>query len=220
MLIMCAVRSADGRWTTAPPTLPRRTEISPSVSRRWIASRNAGGLTPNSANRLPATEARRLLSTARTGCRPAFAAATIRPPAVDESAVRGSELLARRLPSWKPVSLSGRRPRVDLADAQHLVVEQQPGRRGDVPVGPPRARCRTAARSESASAGGRYGQRPGLARKSRGAVLVLDDAVEEHREKAAVDQSRRAFVDERESDSAGGRLAVEVIEGRIRESTG
>ena len=52
MLIMCAVRSAEGRWTTAPPTLPRRTEIRPSVSRMWIASRSAGGLTPNSENRL------------------------------------------------------------------------------------------------------------------------------------------------------------------------
>jgi hypothetical protein len=52
MLIMCAVRSADGGWTIAPPMLPRRTEINPSVSRMWMASRSAGGLTPNSASRL------------------------------------------------------------------------------------------------------------------------------------------------------------------------
>ena len=84
MLIMCAVRSADGRCTTAPPTLPRRTEIRPSDSRMWIASRSAGGLTPNSANSSPATAARRPPAAVRTGCRRAAGTPRSRRPAADE----------------------------------------------------------------------------------------------------------------------------------------
>ena len=58
----------------------------------------------------------------------------------------------------------------------------------------------------------RHGQRAGLARQPGGAVLVLDDAVEEHGEEAAVHQARRPFVDDRERDAARRRLGVEVVE--------
>lgn len=46
-----AALAARGACTTAPPRLPRRTEMSPSVSRIRSASRNEGLLMPNSASK-------------------------------------------------------------------------------------------------------------------------------------------------------------------------
>ena len=48
--------------------------------------------------------------------------------------------------------------------------------------------------------------------------MVLHDAVEKHREKATMDQSRRAFVDQREGDCSRSDLAVEVIEAVLRKA--
>ena len=54
---------------------------------------------------------------------------------------------------------------------------------------------------------------PRLAGHTGDAIVMLDDAVEEDRQKTAVHQSRRPFVDQREDDPATGLLGVEVIEG-------
>jgi hypothetical protein len=43
MLIMCAVRAADGRWHHRSPDVAAPHGDQPSVSRMWIASRSAGG---------------------------------------------------------------------------------------------------------------------------------------------------------------------------------
>src|SRR5581483_7032707 len=99
----------------------------------WIASRNAGGLTPNSPNRLSCD--------GRTS--PSFS----RPDRMSSrnfeatiSATRGwrkrcvatSGLLGSPLAESEPSQLVRRlRQCVDLTDAQHLVVEKQPGRRRD-----------------------------------------------------------------------------------------
>ena len=47
---------------------------------------------------------------------------------------------------------------------------------------------------------------------------MLHDTVEEHREKPAVDQSGRALVDHRETNSPRGCFAVEVIEAVFRKA--
>ena len=47
---------------------------------------------------------------------------------------------------------------------------------------------------------------------------MLGDAVEEHGEKAAVHQARRAFVDQRERDAAGRGVVVEMVEGVLGEA--
>src|ERR1700727_603316 len=47
---------------------------------------------------------------------------------------------------------------------------------------------------------------------------MLHDAVEEHREKPAVDQSGRALVDHRQTDLPRGYFAVDVIETVFRKA--
>ncbi len=156
MLIMCAVRSADGRCTTAPPTLPRRTEIRPSVSRMWIASRSAGGLTPNSVNRLSCDG-----RTSPSLSRPDRMSSRSREATI--SATRGWRI--RRCghgsdlpPVAEPVGRQALRRQCEgtgLADAQHLVVESQAGGRRRSRARRESVRCRTEARCPAASACGR-----------------------------------------------------------------
>src|SRR4029077_17714613 len=130
-----------------------------------------------------------------------------------------SGLLGSSLAESKPGQLVRRlRQCVDLTNAEHLVVEQQPGRRRDPAL-------HLGARNVETQVG-QYGrgtaesdlERTGLAGESRKAVLVLHDAVEKHREEAAVNQSGRAFVDQRKGDAAGRGLGVEVVEMVFRKA--
>ena len=198
---MCAVRSADGRCTTAPPTLPRRTEISPSVSRMWIASRSAGGLTPNSAEQA-------LLRRQHVAFLEPSGQDVVAQPGRDDlgdarltnalarSRVRGhrSWTRARRLPNWKPVSLSGGDATVSTSP-MHSTSSSSSSRAVDVTLAsdsrPRDVEAEFGEDRRRPTEG--HGQRSGLAGPPGGAALVLGDAVEEHGEEAAVHQSRRPF---------------------------
>ncbi len=106
-----------------------------------------------------------------------------------------------------------RRQGVDLTGAQHFVGEQQPRRRRDAPLDlrPDNVEAQLGQHRRRPPEG--HGERPRLPGQPHDATVVLDDAVEKDGEKAAVHQSRRSFVDQREDDPTFGLVGVEVIEG-------
>ena len=197
MPIICAVRSADGRCTTAPPTLPRRTEIRPStlqdvdrlaqrgrahpelveqglLRRQHVAFLEAAGQDVVPQPRRHDLGDPRLADALRRGpCSSAAAACRTRPRSACSGAIATAFISPMQSTSSPEQQPRRRRDRaVDLGSGD---VEAQFGQHRRRP-----AEC--------------HGQRSRLAGQRRGAVLVLGDAVEEHGEEPAVHQSRRPLV--------------------------
>ena len=93
----------------------------------------------------------------------------------------------------------------------HLVVAQQPGGRLDaVLVGWSRSISKRSGRQQRRRPAVAHLERGGLAGHADVAVVVLDDAVEEHGDEAAVHDPRRSFVEDGELDRARGPVAVDT----------
>ena len=228
MLIMCAVRSADGRCTTAPPTLPRRTEIRPSVSRMWMASRSAGGLTPNSPSRLSCAGS---------------TSPSLQPPGQDVVAQSGRRRSRR---PWvggcggrpRHAPLGSTRAEPSAGELLRRRAPPSPRRRRTAPrrragAGPstsdPACRIRSGPRARSSKRSSVRmrrrpsvldGQRPGLARQACRAIVLLRNAIEEDPEKSTVHQARRALVDHGKRDASGDADSARWGRTGTRGSTG
>src|ERR1700739_4937420 len=118
--------------------LPRRTETRPSDSRMWMASRTAGGLTPNSPNKASCegSTSPSFSRPDRTGCRHATARPRSPPPAAGGSAAtaESSVLVPALAPAEWGKFVGQVRQRVEFGCAEHVLAEQEPRRRRDRPV--------------------------------------------------------------------------------------